>query len=333
MNTAHITVGMPAVSLEVRHLKLIAAVAEVGNVTRAADRLHLTQSALSHQLRDVESRLGVSLFARLSRRMALTPEGERLLVSARRVLDELARVEEEVRGMGANGRGVLRLCTQCNTGYHWLPPLLDAFHRKHPGVEVQIEVAATERPLEALCDGQIDLAVITDDDVEDPRGRLRPLFADELVAIVAPTHRFAKRVWIRPDELADEHLIIYKTDRRRSYAFTRILTPAGIEPARLSYVPLTEAIVEMIKAGLGVGVLARWAAEPALQAGTIKAVRVTRRGVKRQWTAATLASRPEPVWMREFIELLSAPGLPLSLDNSFTKRERGIDAKHAAGRR
>src|SRR5262245_30382200 len=142
-----------SVSLEIRHLKLVDAVAELGNVTRAADRLHLTQSALSHQLRDIESRLGVTLFVRLSRRMALTAEGERLLVSARRVLDELKRVEDEVRSMGSTGRGVLRLCTQCNTGYHWLPPLLEKFQRKHPHVDVQIEVAATDRPLEALREG------------------------------------------------------------------------------------------------------------------------------------------------------------------------------------
>jgi LysR family transcriptional regulator, regulator for metE and metH len=305
-----------SVCLEIRHLKLVDAVAEFGNVTRAADRLHLTQSALSHQLRDIESRLGAPLFVRLSRKMALTPEGERVLASARRVLEELKRVEEDVRGMGTTGRGVLRLCTQCNTGYHWLPPLLKTFHQKHPRVDVQIEVTATERPLQALRDGQIDLAVITDEGVDDPRIRLRPLFADELVAIVAPTHRFAKRAWIAPQDFADEHLIIYKTDRRQSYTFTRILTPAGVEPARISYVPLTEAIVEMIKAGLGVGVLARWAAEPALKSGAITAVRVTRRGVRRQWTAATLANRADPAWMRDFIGLLSAPGLPLRLDRT-----------------
>src|SRR5436190_15692303 len=102
--------------LEIRHLRLVAAVADCGSLTRAADRLHLTQSALSHQLRDIESRLGAPLFVRLSRRMALTPEGDRILASARRVLDELRRAEDDVRGMSDAGRGVLRLCTQCNNG-------------------------------------------------------------------------------------------------------------------------------------------------------------------------------------------------------------------------
>lgn len=299
-----------ALFLEIRHLTLVDAVAELGSVTRAAERLHLTQSALSHQLRNIESRLGAPLFTRLSRRMALTPEGERVLAVAKRVLDELRRAEDDVRGMSDAGRGILRLATQCNTGYHWLPPLLEGFNRKHPGVEVEIVVNATGRPIEALREGEIDLAVITDEDVNDPRVVVRPLFADELVAIVAPQHRFAKRAWITADDLAGEHLIMYKADRKQSYVFTRILIPAGLEPARVSQVPLTEAIVEMIKAGLGVGVLARWAVEPSIKTGAVNAVRITRRGVRRQWSAATLANRPDPKWLGEFIRLLSTPPLP-----------------------
>lgn len=299
-----------SITLEIRHLTLVDAVAELGNVTRAAERLHLTQSALSHQLRGIESRLGAPLFTRLSRRMALTPEGERVLTVARRVLDELKRAEDDVRGMSDAGRGVLRLATQCNTGYHWLPPLLDTFNRKHPGVEVQIVVGATGRPIEALLDGQLDLAVITDEDVTDPRIVIRPLFADELVAIVAPSHRLAKRAWINPEDFAQENLMIYKADRKDSYVFTKILTPAGVEPARISQVPLTEAIVEMVKAGLGVGVLARWAVEPTLKSGAMVGVRITRRGVRRQWSAATLKNRIDPKWLAEFIRLLSTPPVP-----------------------
>ncbi len=83
--------------LEIRHLKLVAAIAETGSVTLAGNRLHLTQSALSHQLRDAEEQLGVPLFERRNRKMALTAAGERLLQSARTVLDELARVEKAVR--------------------------------------------------------------------------------------------------------------------------------------------------------------------------------------------------------------------------------------------
>ena len=114
---------MPSPTLEVRHLSLVNEIASTGSVTRAAERLHLTQSALSHQLRDIESRLGIQLFLRLGKKMVLTPPGERVLGAAKRVLDEIGRTEEDLKLMSQNGKGVLRLCTQCNTGYHWLPPL------------------------------------------------------------------------------------------------------------------------------------------------------------------------------------------------------------------
>jgi len=303
---------VPSPTLEVRHLSLVSEIASTGSVTRAAERLHLTQSALSHQLRDIESRLGIQLFLRLGKRMVLTPPGERVLGAAKRVLDEIGRAEEDLKLMSQNGKGVLRLCTQCNTGYHWLPPLLQAFHRKYPGVDVQIMVNATDRPIEALLEGQIDLAVVTSE-VDDKRLQSMPLFEDELVAVVAPTHPFAKRASIEPIDFAEEHLIIYTADRHDSYTFTRILAPAAVEPARVSQVPLTEAILELVKAGLGVSVMARWAIEPALKTGAVKGVKIGKRGVYRSWAAVTLRDRVEPKWQREFVTLLSRQALPAKI--------------------
>ena len=303
---------MPSPTLEVRHLSLVNEIAATGSVTRAAERLHLTQSALSHQLRDIESRLGIQLFLRLGKKMVLTPPGERVLGAAKRVLDEIGRTEEDLKLMSQNGKGVLRLCTQCNTGYHWLPPLLQSFHRKYPGVDVQIMVNATDRPVDALLEGQIDLAVVTSD-VDDKRLATEPLFDDELVAVVAPSHPFAKRAAIQPEDFAEEHLIIYSADPEDSYTFTRILRPANVSPARVSQVPLTEAILELVKAGLGVSVMARWAIEPAIKAGAVRAIRIGKRGVFRSWTAVTLRDRVEPKWQREFVTLLSRQALPAKL--------------------
>src|SRR6478752_4961063 len=113
--------------LEVRHLQLVAAVAEVGSLTRAGDRLHVTQSALSHQLKDIEGRLGAPLFHRRGKRLALTPAGEQLLQSARDVLERLRQTEDVIRHLGAERRSVLRITTECTTCYHWLPPLLTEY--------------------------------------------------------------------------------------------------------------------------------------------------------------------------------------------------------------
>jgi len=178
------------VDLEVRHLRLVAAVADVGSLTRAGDQLHLTQSALSHQLRDIESRLGAALFLRVGKRLVLTPAGERLLASATDVLHRLERAEHEIREMGRDRAGSLRITTECYTCYHWLPPLLLRYRRTFPRVEVRIDVGATHRPVEMLLAGKIDLGLMSTA-VKDRRLVSHRLFDDELVVIAAVHHRFA----------------------------------------------------------------------------------------------------------------------------------------------
>jgi LysR family transcriptional regulator for metE and metH len=292
------------VDLEVRHLRLVAEVASAGSMTRAAERLYLTQSALSHQLRDIESRFKTQFFVRLGRRMVLTPAGQRLLDSARRVLADLQQTEEDVRSLAGGTDGVIRVCTQCNTGYHWLAPLLGAFQRRFPRVAVNVMADATDRPVQALFEGRLDLAILSGPQ-HDRRLRLRPLFIDEMVAVTAPDHALAKRRWLSPRTLADEHLLIYSSAREESFVLTRVLAPAGLTPKKVSFIMLTEAMVELARAGVGVGVLPRWSAHRAIASGTVAALSIGRKGVHRQWTAATLKARTEPEHLVAFIDLVA----------------------------
>jgi LysR family transcriptional regulator for metE and metH len=245
----------------------------------------------------------------MGKKMVLTPAGERVRSAAARVLDEVQRAEDDVRQLVHHGAGTIRVCAQCNTGYYWLPPLLARFEHDHPRVAVRILPEATARPVEAVLEGMLDLAIVIDD-VHDPRLRVDPLFKDEQVVIVSPSHRLASRSWVDPKDLAQEHLMLYTTDPDDSFALKNILAPAGVTPARVSSVRLTEAIVEMVRAGLGIGLLARWSVEPSIRAGRIRALRITRKGVQRQWSAIDLAARPRPPYLTAFLDLLRAQALP-----------------------
>src|SRR5215469_3213209 len=169
-------------NLEIRHLKLVAAVAETGSVTRAGHRLHLTQSALSHQLRDAEEQLGAALFDRKNGRMRLTSAGDRLLETARIVLTELERAGSEIQRSNGPWRGRLRISTQCHTAYHWFPPRLLLFQKKFPHVEVQLVLEAASNPFEALLDGKLDLAIVCDP-IRDRNIRYTPLFEDDVLIV------------------------------------------------------------------------------------------------------------------------------------------------------
>jgi LysR family transcriptional regulator for metE and metH len=110
--------------MEIRHLKLIRSVAEDKNLTKAADKLFLSQSALSHQLKEIESRYKTQVFIRNNKQMLLTPVGERLLLAANKILDELEMADADIFSITNEDTGLIRLSTQCYTCYHWLSSFL-----------------------------------------------------------------------------------------------------------------------------------------------------------------------------------------------------------------
>ena len=293
--------------LDSRHLRLVAEVARAQSVTRAADRLNVTQSAVSHQLRDIEERLGVPLFVRSGRRMLLTAAGRHLVEAADRVLGEIAQAESALARLARNEAGEFRVCTQCHTGYHWLPPLLEVVRRRYPGIDVRIAAEHTMQAVIALLDGRLDLAIINQRP-DDRRLRVRPLFEDEHAAIVAPSHPWTKRAFISPQELAAERLFLYSRSIDDSYIVQHVMRPAGVVPTHATFLQLTEAIVEMVKAGMGVSVLPTWSIAPAIASGAVRAVRITRSGVYREWNAATLATAAESPFVEYFVQVLTRQG-------------------------
>jgi len=296
--------------IDIRHLRMVAAIAGTGSVTQAADQLHLTQSAVSHQLRGIEERLGTPLFLRLGKRMVATGAGERVLATARRVLEEIDTAETDVRRLGAGQAGVLRVCAQCNTGYHWLPPLVRLFRQKYPAVEVSLALECTARPIEALLDGKLDVAIVTEA-VRHPHLRMRPLFEDEHAAIVAPDHPLASRPFVTAQDLATERLFLYSSSPDDSFTIREILRPAGVVTKRVSFVMLTEAILAMVQARLGISVMQTWAIEPSLRAGDVRAIPITPSGIHRQWSAATLKQAGRVAHVNAFIDLLAARAMPV----------------------
>lgn len=291
--------------LETRHLRLVTAVTDHGTLTRAGRELNLTQSALSHALLDLERRIGAPLFHRVGKRMVPTAVGERLVVRARRVLQLLTETEEEALRIASGLEGLIRLSTECYTCYHWLPPLMQAFGQRFPNVEVRIVADATRRPFRALLEGRIDLAIVHNLSA-DARIRHASLFEDELVVLTPPDHPFARQAFVTPEELVAEHLLTYRLPLRDLSIYQQVLGPAGVTPRRVTQIELTEALIEMVRAGIGVAVLAQWAVAPYVQAGKLTTTRFTEKGLHRRWSAALIQQPSVPLHLREFVNLLRA---------------------------
>lgn len=293
--------------LEVRDLRLIESISRHGTVTRASTDLHVSQSALSHQLADLEEALGTPLFQRTPRRMILTPKGERLLATAHVVLRELVEAERML-ARGDTDSGMIRISTECYTCYHWLPASLTAFEQKFPRVEVQVVVEATRAPLEALRAGRIDVAIVTSADGAR-RVEARPLFRDEVIVLMSARNALAGRPYIRAEDFSAQHLLTYSLPENQLSIFNAVLTPAGVRPARVSKLELTEAIVEMVKANRGIAVLARWAVAPYLDSSSLKAVRLTKGGRYRDWLGVVTASKKRPRYVDAFLDVLAGMGV------------------------
>ena len=290
-------------NLEIRHLRLVEAVAETGSVTRAGHRLHLTQSALSHQLRDAEEQLGVALFERKNGRMSLTSAGDRLLETARTVLAELERAASEIQRSSGPARGLLRISTQCHTVYHWFPPRLLIFQKKFPNVEVQLVLEASSDPFEALLEGKLDLAIICDP-IRNRKIRYTPLFEDDVLIVVPPGHRLAAKNFVTPEDFATENILVYPP-KSESTLLTKILEPAGIRPRKIQEVLLTEVILEMIIGGLAIAALPRWAVGPRVASGVVMGVPLEPPGYRWQWSVAQLRDNPRPDYVREFVRIIA----------------------------
>ena len=291
--------------LEIRHLKLVAAIAEHRTLTRAGDVLHLSQSALSHQLRDLEDRVGTRLFRRGKREMTITPAGETLLAAARSVLATLDGAGHALRSGELAAPVPLRIATECHTCYDWLPAVLPIFKERFPHVEIRLELPASTQLLSSLADDHLDLALMSSP-LRDRRVTATPLFDDELLVAVHPNHRFARRPFVPVAELREETLILHSAVEH-SGIMRRVLIANGVYPKRtIAHVQLTEAVLGLVKANVGVAILAGWVLQRYLAAGTVRGIRITAKGCHRRWQAVVPKRLAGKDYINEFCRLVTA---------------------------
>ncbi len=287
--------------LEVRHLTTLLAIEEAGSLMEAAERLHVTQSALSHQLKDLEGRLGAALLVRRTRPVRFTTAGLRVLALAREVLPRVQQTERELKRLAAGQTGRLHIAIECHSCFQWLMPALDAFREHWPEVEMDLSAAFSFAPLPALVRGDLDM-VITSDPVENDAVKYLPLFRYELVLAVSRQSPLAASKWIEPEDIADQTLITYPVERERLDVFTAFLNPANEEPAAIRTAELTPMTAQLVAAGRGVAAVPNWALTEYTEHDLLKTVRLGEKGVWRTLYAAVRVEDDHTPYMQEFWE-------------------------------
>jgi len=307
---------MPQSTLEIRHLRTLAALRDTGSLVRAAQLLNLTQSALSHQIKLLEDRYGTPLFERKSVPPQFSGTGLRLLQLADAALPMVEEAERDVARLAAGGAGQLRIVVECHTCFDWLMPAMDAFRSRWPEIELDIVSGFHPDPIALLLQNRAEVAIVSE---QDPAEAVdyHPLFQFEIVALLANDHALVSKTHLTARHFADQTLITYPVPDEMLDIVRQVLAPAGVQPAQRRTTELTVAMLQLVASGRGVAALPLWAVKSYLDRGYVASQRIGEHGLTGRLHAATpqrLADRP---YLNDFVRvmretsLLTLPGVTL----------------------
>jgi len=283
--------------LEIRHLRSLIAIAESGKLVAAAARVNLSQSALSHQIKDMEAHYEVSLFERTRQGLRFTATGDRLLALARETMAAISAADRDIARLKSDTRGALRIVLECHTCFDWLMPVMDEFRRRWP------EVAGFHAdPLGLLAEDRADIVIGS-----KPDGRrnvhVAPLFRFEILAVIANQHRLRAKRRLAPDDLIGETLITYPVPESRIDLIRQVLEPAGITLERRT-AELTVAIMQLVASRRGIAALPNWGVKNYVDHDYVLAKRIGSSGLWSELYAVAVKSFARMPYFDDFVAIV-----------------------------
>ncbi|TBV01923.1 LysR family transcriptional regulator [Phytopseudomonas dryadis] len=254
--------------MNLHHLKIFLGVAEAGSISAGAERLHISQPAVTREIRDLEASIGLPLFDRHPRGVALTESGARLLQYARRIFALEQAAERDLRGFASLHLGELALGASATLGAYLLPALLDRFRGLHPRIVVSLEVSNTLEVTRQLDDGRISLGFV---EGEFERGDYahRLLARDALLPVAGPAHPLAALTGLSVHDLQRHDLYLREQGSGARASIEQAYQILGLEPRARMTIGSTEALKRLIANGSGIAWLSQRVVETELNAGQL----------------------------------------------------------------
>jgi len=273
--------------VSLKNLKLVNVIVKEGSVTKASDKLFLSQPALSHQLKKLEEEIGLKVFNRLNKRLILTETGQVLYRASEKLLTSINLLNAELDELKKGKKKKIRLTTECYTCYHWLPKVVREFRKDNPEINVQINIEATKEPLQYLAEGKIDMAIVSSKS-NTPLINFEPLITDEMVVILSKENDLIDFERLELSDLKKQNLILYDIPEEKNYVLTNILQNDINLVNSIQKVQLTEAIIQLVSANLGISVMAKWAVTPFMKNSDLKIIPFRANQGQRDWFIASL---------------------------------------------
>jgi DNA-binding transcriptional LysR family regulator len=288
--------------LDSRQLRTFVSLARTGSFTVTAKEVFITQSAVSHSMRALENELGCRLLNRVGKRTTLTLAGEQLLHYANRIIADMTAARESLDQLGKWGETRLRFGASVSACQHLLPGVLREFKKTHPKCRITLEPGDTPALVEAVREQRLDLA-LTLAPQREPALDFQRLFTDELMFIVAPKHPWVEAGGVARPEIAKQNFILYSRNSQTFRAVENYFRDEGIVIHAAMELGSIETIKELVKIGMGISVLATWIARTELKTGTLMALPLGRRKLRREWGILHGKDRTLSLVEAEFVRL------------------------------
>ena len=264
--------------LDRQHLAILREVGRLGSVTAAAERLNVSQSALSHMIKKVEDYYEIEIWRKQGRSLRFTQAGNFLLDLAQRVLPQIEHAERVMADYSAGRRGELRVGMECHPCQKWLMTVTPAYLAAWPDVVYEVRTAFRFDGVAALLGYDIDL-LVTPDPIDMPELLFTPVIDYQLVLVVHNDHKLAKKRWIDPHDLLEEELITVPVSTERLDVFTRFMVPAHCRPKSHRTAETTDLILQLVAANRGVAVLPNWLMKDEGAGLPVRSIKLGKEGI------------------------------------------------------
>ncbi len=286
--------------IEHSHLRIIQALNANGTLTKAANSLCLSQSALSHQIRYLEKKMGVTLWEREGRNLRLTQAGELLLQTAQQILPVLEQAEHTLKAYSEGRLGVLRIGVECYPCYEWLTDVIGTFLRKMPEVDIDIVNKFQFSGIEGLLNHHIDI-LVTPDMEQKEKIYYVTLAEYELVVLTNENHSFREKTMLKPDDFSNETLLTFPVSSDRLDIFTQFLNPAYIKPSSIKNIESIDLMLQMVSLGRGICVVPEWMADNYMEKTKLNKYTIGEKGIQKKLFLALRKQDRNISYIKKFI--------------------------------
>ncbi len=266
--------------IERSHLTILREIERNGTLTAAADRLHLTQSALTHAIKKLEQRTTVKLWNKEGRTLRLTQAGSYVLSVANRLVPQLEYADQVIERFARGEKGVIRIGMECHPCYQWLLKVVAPYIERYPEVDIDVKQQFQFGGMEALINYDIDV-LVTPDPIHQSGVTFKPVLDYQQVLVVSKQHALAKKTQVEPKDLAGEVLYSYPVDIDRLDIYSQFLNPANCRPKKHKNIEATDIMLQLVAAGRGVAALPHWLVNEYADKMAIQAVRLGKAGVSK----------------------------------------------------